>query len=272
MTVTVFPEDGDSGTVAAAREIFQTLAVDADYVYTGYTMSDGGGLVVSVSEGEAVMQGEHVHETSALTTTLADDDTNYVYLTHAQGDAVATLTDNTTGSLPANSLLIGTVIAASGSITTISHEKNIENARNVFIRKTADQTVNNDATVNDDTDLQFAILAGQVWEFKIVLKLEVAADSSDFRYVTNQTVGRMIMTGKDRSDIGTGVTTGAILPVSTEGTMAFSSAANPTAFLSGHFVATADGDFKFQWSQETAQAHDTKILANSFLVARRLLG
>lgn len=270
MTVTVFPEDGDSGTAAAARTIFECVSM-ADYIFTGYTMSDGGGLVVSVAEGQAVMSGEDVHETESLTTTLADDDTNFVYLTHAVGGATS-LTDNTTGSLPANSLLIGTVVTASGSITTISHEKNIENIRNVFIRKTVDQTVNNDATVNDDTDLQFAILAGQIWEFKIVLILEVAADTSDFRYVTNQTVGRMITMGVERSDLGNTAPTSSILPVSTEGTMALSSAANPTAVIHGWFVATADGDFKFQWSQAAAQAHDTTILANSFLVARRFYG
>lgn len=270
MTVTVFPEDGDSGTAANARLIFSCLSLAA-WIHTGYTMSDGGGLVVSVSEGEAIREGELTHEESALTTTLADDDTNYVYLTHPIGGPT-TITDNTTGNLPADSILIGTVVTASGSIVTISHEKNIENPRNVFIRKTVDQTVNNDATVNDDDDLQFAILAGQTWEFKIVLKLEVAADTSDFRYVTNQTVGRMITMGVERSDVGGAAPTSSILSVSTEGTMALSSAENPTAFIHGWFVAIADGDFKFQWSQATAQAHDTTILADSFLVARGILG
>lgn len=274
MTVTVFPEDGDSGAAAAAREMFQAVAVDADYIYTGYTMSDGGGLVVSVAAGEAVMAGEHVHETSALTTTLANNNTNYVYLTHAAGSAT-TLTDNTTGSLPADSVLIGTVVTSGGSITTISHEKNIENARNVFIRKTADETVNNSAAVQDDNDLQFAVLAGQAWEFKICLLFNSpSADTSDFRYVTNQSVGNMFTLAVARSDLAAGVALASeILAADTEGRADLSDlGSSPNAIIQGWFVAEADGDFKFRWAQWSAVAHDTKILTDSFLVARRLLG
>ena len=271
MTVTVFPQDGDSGTAAAARDLFECLTLAA-WIHEGFTMSDGGGLVVSVAGGEAILDGEHIHETSALTTTLADDDLNYVYLTHPT-EGPSSISDNTTGVTPANSIFIGTCLTASGSISTISHEKNIENMRNVFIRKTADQTVNNDATVNDDDDLQFAIIAGQTWEFKIVLVLEVASEDSDLRFVTNQTVGRMITMGKADSDTGLGQTASNISPVSTEVTVQLSAlGGNPTAVIQGHFVATADGDFKFQWSQAVAQAHDTTILAGSFIVARGILG
>jgi len=266
MAVNVHPSDSvaDNGTAAKAISLFNSLAAGASYVHSGFNVTDGGGLVASVALGTAIIAGVLIDSDAAQTTTCANNTTNKVYL-----DTDGTVGD-TTGSIPAGSLFLATVVTSGGSITSITVRHDVENNLNVFKLKSSDETVNSSTTMQDDNDLQFPILAGQMWEFKIVLDTSSGA-TPDFKFQTNQTAGHIIhfSSGRD-ADITNRSCYAA--SIGTAMTVLHHSSADGHVYAHGYFVAEADGDFKLQWAQNTSDAGNTTVKANSFLVARRLLG
>lgn len=121
MADSVFPVSGDTATKAILRAWMQDGAI-GDYIQSGFVMSDGGGLNVSVSAGVAMAQGVRLSTTAAITGALTASSTNHVFLTLDENvDDDVILTINTSGTAPSTPYLkLGTVVTGAGSVTTIT--------------------------------------------------------------------------------------------------------------------------------------------------------
>lgn len=144
-------------------------------------------------------------------------------------------------------------------------------------RKTADEPVNNSATLQNDDHLFIAIAANEIWYFdfflrhssgigsgfKLAFTIPAAATMSWVATATeivgNPGQGSTRSGGQDTS----GTSTTIVATSDTTGSGRF--------FGSGIVICGATpGNLQLQWAQAAATAHDTKLLTNSILIARRI--
>ncbi len=129
------------------------------------------------------------------------------------------------------------------------------------IRKTSDQTVNNSDSPENDNDLLFPIGANEVWIFSVWV-LVTSTNVADFRWTF------AIPSGTMRHSLGGSASaTGA----GGNGTAALATATS-ILVITGHVINGATpGNVQWMWSQNTAEATDTKVLTESHIVATRLV-
>lgn len=130
------------------------------------------------------------------------------------------------------------------------------------VRKTADETVNNSTTLQNDDALKLAVSANQVWALRLYLLHNTSA-VADIKITLTGPAGSTIY-GRT---VATSVT--ATLTEQTGASMAFqgdgAAALETIDFLV--IIAGTAGDIQLQWAQNTLEASDTKVLANSCLLA-----
>ena len=80
MALTVFPEDGDSGTEAAWQALNDALVAQSDYVLEGYTVTDGGSLNADVAAGTGVIGGVVIISDAVQVEAQSNNDDNYIWL------------------------------------------------------------------------------------------------------------------------------------------------------------------------------------------------
>lgn len=101
-----------------------------NFVLEGLTLSDGGGLVVDAAAGFAYIVGYEVQNGVSEPLALTDNATNYVFFTFTKVldpappltsvlDILPTFEVNTSGIAPPNSILLGELDTAGGSIVDI---------------------------------------------------------------------------------------------------------------------------------------------------------
>jgi len=93
-----------------------------DFVKTGFEVTEGTGLIVDISAGTAYVKDAdgymyQIVSDATETTTLADDNTNYVFL-HSDNGATY-ITASTTATVPDDAILLATVVCASGDVTSV---------------------------------------------------------------------------------------------------------------------------------------------------------
>lgn len=143
----------------------------------------------------------------------------------------------------------------------------------IRVRKTADETVNNSATLQDDDDLKFPVGLNETWYFMATMRTDSGATPDIKVAVTVPTAADIIATFMGTHTDGTyKVTT---MNVSGTAISAYGAGAGTTWSLTiiGTVRTGANtGNVQFQWAQNTANASDTKVLADSVLVAWRIAG
>ena len=139
-----------------------------------------------------------------------------------------------------------------------------------FVRKTADEIVNNSTTLQNDDALLAALVANEVVAFQCAIHLTsgVTPDIKVAFTVPSGATLRWGMTGN--ADPSTNQTS-----VGATGTGILGHAAGVTLpghlLLSGTVVNGANaGNLQLQWAQNTADASDTTVLANSWLRVDRI--
>lgn len=92
-------------------------------VYSGLSLTDGGGLLLNIAGGAANFSGGTTPY-SGGSSVLANNTTNHIYLTSQFNNSTrffdAVLVTNVTGTDPADSLKLGTVLTAAGAIVSIT--------------------------------------------------------------------------------------------------------------------------------------------------------
>ncbi len=137
--------------------------------------------------------------------------------------------------------------------------------------KAADSPAKNNNTLADDPDLQFAVVANEIWEFTLLIRIDSDA-TADFNYVFTLPAGAAIW----------GVTITALAAATTvfdadiTGAVSVQCQATGTddvVLIRGSIVigGTA-GDVILQWAQNVTNAYDTKVLKGSYLSAQKVIG
>ena len=139
-----------------------------------------------------------------------------------------------------------------------------------FLRKTAAETVNNSATLQDDDDLTFAIGANEVWIFWVLL-LHKGHGSAGLKAAFSAPAGAAGSYNARRTNSAGAVN---IENYSTSLGGGFSSRGNLNGKAAmAHGVVRnggTAGNFTVQWAQQTARASNTTLEADSYLLAIRV--
>jgi hypothetical protein len=143
-----------------------------------------------------------------------------------------------------------------------------------IVRKSANETVNNSAALQDDDELLLALAANEVWEFEALVDYD-SGTTPDFKVAFTVPVGATLRWASPGCSDGSGTIYGGSQVTSSGGTRAFIGTGVGTLILArlvGKVINGANaGNLQLQWAQSTAAGSDTTVHANSTLKCWRLL-
>ena len=144
----------------------------------------------------------------------------------------------------------------------------ITEVRGVYARKTADETVNNSSTLQNDDHLLVAVAANAVYDFRLVLHYN-SGTTPDLKVGWSVPSGTTMVWGGYIADTTGAVTSVAALTQSSVQAIG-GSGSNIYQFFNGVVVtSTTAGTLQLQWAQNSANLSDSKILAGSELTLTR---
>ena len=270
MSTTVFPQSGDQITESSWTGLNEALTVAERYRVSGYTLSAGTGLNANVAAGTCMVNGYYVNSDATQAVSVAASQTNYIWL-----NADGTLSSNTTGTNPGSELLLGTAVTDGSGVTAVSHDYNIANSQYVYIRKAADETVNNSSALQDDDDFTFAVSDGEQWEIDLFLSADCPDGSADMKLQWTGSGGATITQRNFlQATRASGANASFTVEISTSSVVwDFSGTTlNAGAFIKSFISASGSGTVTLQWAQNVAYAGNTVLNQDSVLIARRILG
>lgn len=141
--------------------------------------------------------------------------------------------------------------------------------------KTADETVNNSTTFQDDDHLSFAIAANEVWAFEMFLYYTIASGNPGIKVKFTVPAS---CTGQGTVYIGAGVLDSSstslnnfFYSIGTGFNFALIGFTGVSFFGSGAIInSTNAGTVTLQWAQNSAVASDCKLKQGSYLNLKRL--
>lgn len=252
MATTVFPESGDQITEAAWTSANATLSVADAYRVSGYALSAGTGLNVDISAGTCFINGYQIVSDATQSESVTASQTNYVYLNED-----GTITVNTTGTQPADSLFLGTATTDGSGVTAVSHVRDIESGLWVFKKKPSDESVASSTTLQLDDDLVWTSGNGDIWDVTFGLLITVGGgqfkwDLSGFaseRYTyfrSNEIYNAVVGTPENIN--------------------------SQYLMIRGVFVSNTSGSVGLEWAQNTSNASAAEVQTGSWVIAKKVLG
>lgn len=135
-----------------------------------------------------------------------------------------------------------------------------------IVRKTADQTVNNSDVIQNDDHLLLAIGANEIWYVEFRLK-GISAITPDFKFTVVAPAGASGWVW-----VGTHYGASPVIVSALGIGRTADGKGNDQCYMIGAIVVNSGtaGDIQLQWAQDTADASDTIIYANSLLIAHKL--
>ena len=134
------------------------------------------------------------------------------------------------------------------------------------VRKTADETVNNSATLQNDDHLFFAVAANEIWAIQLIFAYYISESGSGIKFGWAVPTGATMMWASqiigETTTLNTEANTTGLSP---------SSSITCLVRVFGVVVAAATaGNVNLQWAQSTAGVRDTTVKANSYLIGHKL--
>lgn len=129
-----------------------------------------------------------------------------------------------------------------------------------IVRKTADETVNNSTTLQNDDHLLLAVAANEIW-FISVFFIFNSTSVADLKYAFSLPTGATAQKQHLLSAVATPSDATTATKLSGEGAIRWSRVY--VLYIGG---ANA-GNVQLQWAQWLAEASDTQVLTNSFILA-----
>lgn len=252
MATTVFPEAGDQITEAAWTSANKTLSVATEYRVNGYALSAGSGLNADISAGTCFVNGYQVVSNATQSVAVTASQTNYLYLNDD-----GTITVNTTGTQPADSLFLGTATADGSGVTSVSHIRNIESGLWAFKKKPSDESVTSSTTLQLDDDLVWTSASGDIWD--VTFGLLITAGGGQFKWdLSGFSAERYTYFRSNQIDnaiVGTPESSG-----------------DQYIMIRGLFVCDTSGSVGLEWAQNSSSPIAAKVLAGSWVLAKKVLG
>ena len=138
-------------------------------------------------------------------------------------------------------------------------------AKHQYVYKSADETVNNSAVLQNDDHLSLSVLANEVWEFRAFVLVN-GGTTPDIDFKWSVPAGTTMLWGTQNSS-------DSLLTTKNESSTVFlgTSGSNQHVVWTGViFVSSTAGNVTLQWAQDVATASDTKVLKGSYIIARKL--
>lgn len=262
MAFTIRPKADTTATAADHAEIVWRSMGQKNLVLSGFEVTDNGGLEVSIAAGEAVIYGYHVSSDAAATLTITNNSTQYVHLTNS-----GALSESTSSDLGELRVTLAKVVTSGGAISSITHEVDtLDGDAGVLYRvKPSDTTRNSTTTLSADPILDGPPMdPGQRYRVEAFLTVNSGA-TPDFKVALSGTnmSGRFNVIGPSGT-AGANVSLGTGVSVTTDGT-------DQLVIVDGVvFTETTSNDFKIEWAQNTSDAGDTTVKADSYWICSRL--
>lgn len=133
------------------------------------------------------------------------------------------------------------------------------------VRKTADETVNNSNTLQDDNELLFAVGANEIWAFQMFIRYDSSA-------AADLNIGWSVPSGTTLRWKGSGLTGTSTMSESDEdaiGTMGVGTE-EASSYDGVVVVGATAGSVTLRWTQFTATVADTTMRVNSYIIIHRL--
>lgn len=137
-------------------------------------------------------------------------------------------------------------------------------------KKTLDETVNNSNVLQNDNELFFPVAANEIWAVILVVKGTSPTVNPGFSMDITVPVGATL-TGLIIRISGGGVNVANIVAGSGWGCDTSSDEYIRCVLQSIYKGGANAGNVQFQWAQTAAVAEDTKVLASSYFLRRRIL-
>ena len=159
------PGLGTVWTEQTVQALFKALAQQHSVIVSGFDppTTGGGTLTKAIAGGEAVISGYRIKGTASNNVTFDASTTNHLYLqlvfTGTQVSGLELIT-NTTGTRPANSIKIATVVTNGSNPTTVTDHR--KQGRIMYGR------VNTDATIVDRGSDDWTVTANGAGACKII--------------------------------------------------------------------------------------------------------
>jgi hypothetical protein len=145
------------------------------------------------------------------------------------------------------------------------------------VRKTADETVNNSAAVQNDDELLFPVEVNEVWFVEAFLYVNGSSTTADWLLgwagPTGMTAIWSLASGVNSAWVNAATGSSPVAPKAMANTVTAGSISGDHFLnLAGWFTvdATHNGNVTLQWAQNTATVENNKVLKNSYLRLRRL--
>ena len=124
MTKVLIPRsDSVSAKVIEPSDFEELHSYVPDHIKSGFTVAAGSGLQVTITSGKIRLKGLHLNNTATETLTVTASNTNHIYAVLARdsnSEAESwSITSNTTGSAPSDSIKIATCVASGSAVTSV---------------------------------------------------------------------------------------------------------------------------------------------------------
>lgn len=242
----------------------------------GITYSTGD-LDVTIAPGTVLVGGALVN-TAGDDVTLVPDGSNdrYAYI-HCDASGNIGITHGTASATPnppevaSDETLIAKVLVDTG--LTIANNASVKLDKRVpvvyptmTVLKSADETVNNSTTVQDDDDFSFSVAASSTYVVEMGLRIN-SGTTPDFEFLFTAP------TGASWQGLTLGSTTTAVnqFTDATGETAIDGQGADRLHIIYAVFtIGVTAGTVQFQWAQGTGDMSDTKVLENSWMKYRKV--
>jgi hypothetical protein len=143
------------------------------------------------------------------------------------------------------------------------------------VPKTATETVNNSATLQDDDELALEVGADDIWQVQLWLLLSAAGTAADWKFAWSAPAGGAVYWGPISAQAGdsgwvrndAATTPGALLTVTDSLPAGSMNGVHGIMIAATYIGGGTEGTLQFRWSQNTADASNSQVLADSLLIA-----
>ena len=167
-----------------------------------------------------------------------------------------------------------TPIAGIGDGTITNAKMDVDEGHNIaVIRKTATESVNNSATLQDDDDLVSASLpASTTWIFELVMRIISTTATPDGKFDVVLPAGATWYIGAN-ANLAADETVQQITSASGDAAKSFGvSSLDRLIILKGWVkISTTAGTCQFRWAQTTATVESTSLALDAYMLLRRMV-
>jgi hypothetical protein len=152
----------------------------------------------------------------------------------------------------------------------------LAHSHETVVVKTVNETVNNSDVLQDDDELFFPVLAGEIWDVELIARYTSVA-AQDFRFAfsvpgSGTAAGIVHRLGAGAANVADDQLNWMDVTAVSGASGGLGGAGNDVGLHCRVLVTVgaAEGNVTFQWAQFVAAANNTVVYAGSYLVARKV--